>query len=199
MLSMTVVQPVIKQTRPKTRRWTLEEYYRLGELGFLRDERVELLDGKICKMPPLNHPHVLALENCERVLEGVFGPSYWVRTQAPIHVGNSAPQPDIAVVAGEPKSHTQHPTSALLIVEVSDTTLNIDRWKGNLYAASGTQDYWILDLVHRQLEVRRGPVADPSAGRFGHRYATVTTYGANDSVAPLALTHAPIRVADLLP
>jgi Uma2 family endonuclease len=198
MRRMTVAQPLIKQARPKTRRWTLEEYYRLGELGFLRDERVELLDGKICKTPPLNHPHVLALENCERVLEGVFGASYWVRTQAPLHIGNSAPQPDIAVVAGAPKSHTRHPNSALLIVEVSDTTLNIDRWKGNLYAASGTQDYWILDLVHRQLEVRRGPVADPSAGRFGHRYATVTTYGANDAVAPLALAHASVRVADLL-
>jgi Uma2 family endonuclease len=196
---MTVAQPIIKQTRLKGRRWTLKEYYRLGDLGFFRDQRVELLDGKICEMPPLNHPHVAAVDLTRQVLEKVFGQTHWVRTQSPLHIGNSAPQPDVAVVPGGPRNYTAHPTSALLVVEVSDTTLHIDRWKANLYAASGSLDYWILDLVHRRLEVRREPVADPQVKRFGHRYFSTDVYAADQAVSPLALPSASVRVADLLP
>ena len=195
----TVARPITKQTRPRARRWTLKEYYRLGDLGFFRDQRVELLDGKICQMPPLNHPHMAAHEKSRRVLQEVFGTAHWIRNQGPLHILDSAPEPDLAVVSGGPDDHTGHPSSALLIVEISDTTLHIDRWKGNLYAASGSQDYWIVDLVHRKLEVRRTPVADPSVKRLGHRYASVVTYAPDDTLSPLALPQHSIRVVDLLP
>ena len=196
---MTIAQSAIKQTRPRTRRWTLKEYYRLGDLGFFRDQRVELLDGKICQTPPLNHPHVAAHEKSRRVLQEVFGPAHWIRNQGPLHILGSAPEPDLAVVPGGPHDYTEHPGSALLIVEISDSTLHIDRWKGNLYAASGSQDYWLLDLTHRRLEVRRTPIADASVKRFGHRYSTVSTLTPEQIVSPLALPHASVRIADLLP
>jgi len=195
----TVAQPIIKQTRPRERRWTLKEYYRLGEMGFFKDDRVELLDGKICVMPALNPPHVAAVDLSRVALERVFGPGYWVRTQAPLHVRDSAPEPDLSVVAGGPRDYPRHPTSALLVMEVSDTTLVSDRWKGNLYAAGGLQDYWLLDIIHRRLEVRRSPGVDASVRRFGHRYSAIFTYGPDQSVSPLAMPQASVRIADLLP
>ena len=196
---MTIAQPIQPPTRPKTRRWTLKEYYRLADLGFFEGQRVELIDGKIYQMPSQNHPHVAALEKSRRVVDKVFGPAHWVRIQAPLHISQSAPEPDLAVVTGSPDDYTSHPTRALLIVEVSDTTLLGDRWKADLYASSGTEDYWIVNIVDRQLEVRRGPLADPGVKRFGHRYSSVTTFSHDQSVAPLAMPGAAIRVADLLP
>ena len=196
---MTIAQPIRSRSRPRTRRWTVEEYYRLGELGFLTGERVELLDGKICQMPPLNHPHVSAVDATAEALKLAFGPSCWVRTQAPLHIAGSAPQPDVAVVSGSRREHQDHPTAALLVVEISDTTLHIDRWKAGLYAAGGVQDYWILDLVHRTLEVRRDPIADPGIKRFRHRYRSVLTVAADQSIAPLARPNVPVAVTELLP
>jgi Uma2 family endonuclease len=195
---MTIARPVRNPTRPKTRRWTLKEYYRLADLGFFQDQRVELIDGKIYQMPALNNPQMVAHEKCRRALQQMFGAAYWIRYQGPLHILGSAPEPDLAVVPGLPDDYKNHPTSALLIVEVSDTTLHIDRWKGNLYAASGT-DYWILDLNRRRLEVRRGPVADPSVKQFGHRYSAISIYTPADSIAPLALPQPSVRVGDLLP
>jgi Uma2 family endonuclease len=196
---MTVAQPIAIRMKLKTRRWTRKEYYRLAALGFFEGQRVELIDGKICQMPALNNPHMVAHEKSRRALQNLFGPNYWIRYQGPLHILGSAPEPDLAVVPGGPDDYKSHPESALLVFEVSDTTLHIDRWKGGLYAAGGNKDYWILDLVNRRLEVRRDPVVDSTVKRFGHRYATVLTLGENQSASPLAVPNASVAVADLLP
>ena len=57
---------------------------------------------------------------------------------------------------------TKHPTTAVLLVEVADSSLRYDRKiKGHRYAQAGIADYWILNLVDRQLEVYRRPGPDP--------------------------------------
>jgi len=82
---------------------------------------------------------------------------------------------------------------------VSDATLDFDRTrKGSLYAATGISDYWIVNLVQRQLEVYRDPVAD-STEPFGFRYGSHTILHPGGVVTPLAAPQARIRVADLLP
>ncbi len=93
-----------------------------------------------------------------------------------------------------------HPTTAVLIVEVSDTTLASDRHrKASLYACVGIADYWIINLVHNQVEVYRNPVAD-AAQPFGFRYADATILRvATDTVSPLAESTIQIKVSDLLP
>ena len=90
------------------------------------------------------------------------------------------------------------PTTALLVVEVSDSSLARDRAiKGSLYAAGGVADYWIVNLVQRQLEVYRDPIADPAAF-FGAHYATRVILIPGDHVVPLAAPSVKILVADLL-
>jgi Uma2 family endonuclease len=187
---------------PRRRRWTLEEYYRIAEMGLFRDQRVELVDGEILQMPPQKNFHVIGIDLVRQALQAAFGPGHWVRIQAPLHLQpNSAPEPDLAVVPGSSRDYAakDHPTSALLIVEVSDTTLIYDRGrKASLYARAGVADYWILNLVDNRLEVRRRPVADPSL-KTGYRYADVSVLTMAEQATPLAAPQSKIAVGDLLP
>ncbi len=187
-------------TKPRTRRWTRAEYERLGDLGFFNGKRVELIDGEIIQMPAMKNPHAVSLGLTEDALRRAFGPKCWVRPQVPLVLGRwSEPEPDLAVVPGGPRDYTDHPTSALLVVEISDTSLWFDRThKARDYARSGIADYWIVNLVDRQLEVHRQPQRDPARGRrFLYGSRTILTTG--NVVSPLAAPHATIAVDDLLP
>lgn len=187
---------------PRGHRWTREQYYQMLDLGWFQDQRVELIDGEVIDMPAQKNFHALAITLTEDVLKIAFGANYWVRVQMTLDLTPlSSPDPDLAVVAGSPRSHavSTNPTTALLVVEVSETTLWYDRnRKSHLYAAGGIADYWIVNLVQRQLEVYRDPVAD-STQLFGHRYNGRTILDPPDKVSPLAVPQASITVADLLP
>ncbi|MBI2370409.1 MAG: Uma2 family endonuclease, partial [Deltaproteobacteria bacterium] len=104
------------------------------------------------------------------------------------------------VVPGSPRDYLDaHPTTALLVVEVADTTLVYDRdLKGSLYARAGIAEYWIVNLTDRALEVYRDPAPSPRA-RYGSSYQTFQRLSPPDSVSPLAAPWARIAVADLLP
>jgi Uma2 family endonuclease len=131
----------------------------------------------------------------------VFGVKYFIRGQLPLVFGLSTdPEPDVAVIAGSPRDFaTIHPTTAVLVVEVSDSTLAFDLGeKMSLYAAGGIADYWVVDLNNRQLIIHRSPVRD-SAQIHGWGYADVTTHAPGVTVSPLAAPTAGIAVADLLP
>jgi Uma2 family endonuclease len=192
---MTIVEPVI-------RRWTREEYYRMGEAGFFEDQRVELIEGEIVQMAPQKDVHAVAIGLAARALAKAFGPQFWIRQQLPVRIGTtSEPEPDLSVVAGEPRDYlgSDHPDTALLLIEVSDTTLAFDRGrKASLYASAGFTDYWIVNLIQRRIEVYRDPVTDPAAPS-GYRYRTVTVHESSGSIPPLAAPSTPIAVADLLP
>ena len=187
---------------PKTRRWTVKEFYRLLDEGFFDGQRVELIEGEIIEMAAQKNWHALGITLTEKALARVFGPKFWVRVQATLDLTPySAPDPDIAVVPGSPRDNAgpTNPTTALLIVEVSETTLGYDRKiKGSLFARVGIADYWILNLIDRELEVYRQPAPDRKA-KYGYAYKDVTILGSKDRVAPLAKPKAKIRVADLLP
>lgn len=188
--------------RPSTLRWTREEYYRLAELGMFGRQRVELIEGAIIRLPAQKNLHAISIDLTQDALRGAFGPGFWIRIQLPLHLGpRSAPEPDLAVVLGRSRDYlkTDHPQTALLIAEISDTSLAYDRFrKASLYARAGIADYWIVDLIDRRLEVRRSPVADP-AMRYGFGYADESVLTESDFVSPLAAPAARIAVGDLLP
>jgi Uma2 family endonuclease len=188
-------------TASRTRRWNYTEFVRLADLGFFRRQRVELVGGRIVQMAPQLNFHSIAIGLAERAAATAFGPAFWVRPQLPLRLGKwSGPEPDIAVVPGAPRDYlmTGHPCSALLIIEVSDSTLRYDRrTKAGLYARHGVADYWIINLVDRQLEVHRDPIRDPSH-RFRHRYASMSVLKAGEIIQPLSAQN-PVNVHDLLP
>jgi Uma2 family endonuclease len=182
------------------RLFSRREFYRLLDQGFFRNQSVELIEGEIVRMPQQPSPHFAAISLVDAALRPAFGPGYWVRTQGPLHLlKRSAPVPDVSVVAGSIRDYSDHPTSALLLVEVSGSTLSYDRGpKGSLYAKAGIADYWIVNLKVRQLEIRRRPVRDRGQ-LYGFRYADVQTLLPTDYATPLAAPQARVAVADLLP
>ncbi len=185
---------------PRRLRWTADEYYKLADLGFFRNRRVELIEGDIIQMAPVRPPHSIALELLDSVARIAFGAGYRYRVQQPIDIGRrTQPEPDFLVLAGDPRDATEHPSNALLLVEVSDSSLRYDRgFKAHLYAQAGILDNWIVNLVDRQVEIYRNPVPDPDR-KLRFKYADVTIIKADGHASPLAMPTARIAVADLLP
>ena len=161
---MTVLNilPDLETTRLK--RWTVNDYHRMGELGILdSSERTELLSGQIVLMTAKGTPHVTALRLLATTLDTLLtNEPALVSTQDPIQLDNfSEPEPDLAVVQGEILDYAdQHPRpeQVYLVVEVADSTLKQDcGLKARLYAQAGIADYWVLDLNNRQLHMFREP------------------------------------------
>jgi Uma2 family endonuclease len=185
-----------------TRRLRRVEYECLVERGlFEPDDRVELIDGLLVVREPQNAPHLVALQLAQRELQRAFGDGWNVRPAGPVALDeDSEPEPDLAVVPGDPRDYVGgHPARPALVVEVSLTRLDFDReYKASLYARAAIVDYWIVNLVDRVVEVRRRPITSDAAP-YGWTYENMSMLGADASVTPLAAPFASIRVADLLP
>lgn len=122
--------------------FTRKEYYALGDNHFFRDQRVQLIGGVILQESPMNPPHATTVSLGQFVLPTLFGAGFYVRVQLPLDLGLiSEPHPDLAVVTGSPRDYLiDHPKTALLVVEVSDTTIEEDTHdKASLYASGGIE------------------------------------------------------------
>lgn len=186
---------------PKYLKWTKKEYHYLAELGMFEGRRTEFLEGEIIEMPTMNSPHATALELTYDVLREIFAQDFAVRNQSPLDFGeNFETVPDIAVIKGKARDFKDaHPQMADLVVEISDTTLSYDRnRKASLYARFAIQDYWILNLKKRTLEVYRRPAEDENTF-YGFSYAEKITFSEMQQVSPLANTQAKIKITDILP
>jgi Uma2 family endonuclease len=185
-----------------TRQWTRNEYVQMSDWGWFVNCKVHLIGGEVIEMASQLNAHSAGVTLSLNALQAVFAAGYWVRSQTTLDLSPyGVPDPDLAVILGDPRSAAPHaiPTSALLVVEISESTLRDDRTiMASLYAAGNIADYWIVNLVQRQLEVYRNRVADP-ARQFGWTYGDRTILDPGDSVAPLALQQARIAVSDLLP
>ena len=192
--------PMRVVARPAVKTWTVPEFHQMGELGWFQGRRAMLIRGVIFEDDAMNPPHAIAGTKTEDLIRDYFGRGWHVRVQKPLVLGQTTdPEPDIAVVIGRPGDYTAHPTTAELIVEISDTSLRYDTTeKMSLYAAALIREYWVLDVNGRQLLVHRDPVADATA-TFGFRYASIRAFGSTDSVSLLAQPAATIRVAEMLP
>jgi Uma2 family endonuclease len=186
----------------RNRAWTRAEYDQLIARGSFRpDEHLELLGGQLVVREPQGSRHAVAIELAHRALQWAFGPAWRVRVQLPIALeAESEPEPDFSVVAGDPRASTlSHPADPVLIVEVAETSLTIDReHKGSLYARASVMDYWIINLVDRELEVYRDPVIAARAP-FGWQYGRRQALRANGTISALANPSAGISVADFMP
>jgi Uma2 family endonuclease len=188
-----------RTTDPRPRLWTREEYYRVAEEGLFYDEKVELIGGEVVTLNPQRAEHFVCLDKVADLLKEVFGKRYWVRRQGPLACSQiSEPEPDVSVVRGSRSDYRDHPATAVLVVEVSQTTLEYDRTrKASLYAATGIPEYWIVNLVDRVVEVYSSPIPD-AAQPFGHCYADSRRLEPNETLAPAEFPESQLSVADLL-
>ncbi len=193
MTTLALPPASVKLSGPRPVRWTCAEFHRFGEMGMFEGRRAKLIDGVILEEGPMNPPHAVTCELVDTAIRSAFGPGWRIRSQLPLVLGlYTDPLPDFAVIAGSARAATEHPTTANLVIEISDTSLDFDtNDKRLLYATAAIPEYWVADINGRLLFVYR----DPQAGD----YVTRLTLTIADTVSPLAAPTAVLRVADLLP
>lgn len=193
----TEMNATAQAREPAACRFTVEEYYRMGEAGvFASDENVELIEGAIVKMSPKKPKHAGTVRRAARCFGRKLGERVYVITHDPAHVSDtSEPEPDLILAQPNENDYLDaHPTpeQIFLVLEVSLTTLNYDRnLKGRIYAAAGIAQYLILNLNTRELEDYREPDAD------GYRSKKI--YRADERFNLVAFPEVEIEVGDLLP
>ena len=184
----------------KVRRFRRAEYDSLIDLGMFVGERLELLDGLLVIREPQGSSHAATVGQIAQMLQAAFGAGWHARLSAPLALdAESEPEPDVAIVAGTPRDYLNaHPSTAILVVEVADSSLRLDRrFKAGLYARARLPEYWIANLVDGVLEVHRhhDPTEDAA---YGWTYRSVEILHRAETVTPLALPGRMIPVADLL-
>jgi Uma2 family endonuclease len=145
------------------RLFTVDEYHLMMQAGIIaEDERVELIAGEIIKMSPIGPRHAICVGLLTHILDRLMGDAPRVISQSPIHLGTGfEPQPDVIVLKEDIRSYNQRKLIAedvLLLVEVSDSTLEFDRdVKVPLYAEAGIAELWIVNLRNETVEVFAQP------------------------------------------
>ena len=197
---MTVIdEPVFAvEAPPQVKRWTKREYNRLIDRDVFGKQRVMLVRGELIEMPAMGHLHVFGCSNVLEWLVRTLTPDYRIRDQAPFEVpGESVPQPDAAVVTHEQMIRLPQPNAAVLVVEVADSSVELDRQMAFDYAAALVPDYWLINMRDREIEVFRDPVPDATAA-VGYRYQSHRMYRDGETIAPLVRPDAVVAVAALL-
>jgi Uma2 family endonuclease len=145
------------------RRFTLDEYHRMGEVGILHeDDRVELIQGDIVQMTPIGSNHAAWVAALVQRFARHLGDRAIVWPQNPVViVPDSEPQPDVVLLRPRPDFYRHRhprPEDVLLLVEVADASLRYDRTvKLPLYAVAAIPEVWIVDVAGGAVEIYRDP------------------------------------------
>jgi Uma2 family endonuclease len=172
-------------------RFDVDQFKRMGEAGiFAPDARIELLEGELLTMAPIGHDHAFAVNAfAELLIRQLSSELAFISVQGPAIVSRfSELQPDLMLLRlpkDQYRRRKPRPADVLLLVEVSDSTLQFDRGrKVPIYARSGVPEVWIVDVNTPQLEVFRDPVDT------GYRERRVVA--PTEMVAPALLPDQPI-------
>ncbi len=148
------------------RRFTREEYHRMGEVGILKPtDRVELIRGEIVEMSPIGPRHIAFVNNLTQLLVVRLAGRAIVSVQNPVALADDTePQPDLAILRRRPtpyKEREPYTEDVLLLIEVAESSLRYDRsTKLRLYAETGIPEYWVVDCVAESIDLYRTPSAD---------------------------------------
>lgn len=176
-------------------RFSVADYDQMIESGILsEDHRVELIRGEILEKMSIGQLHAACVMRLNRLFMRLFGDRTSVSIQGPVRLQDSEPEPDVALLVHRAdcyESAKPEAKDALLIVEVADSSLEVDRLiKGPLYAENGIAEYWIVNLTDRTLEIYR----DPENGVF----ANGDVLRAGDSIELVNFPGAAIDVNEIL-
>ncbi len=167
-------------------RITVDEYERMiaeGRFEPREEHHVELLEGEIVPMSPINpaHSNAVSLLNEWSVLNAPLA-QVQIQGQNPIGIPelDSMPQPDIVWVRrGNYRRKRATAADVRLLVEVADSSLAQDRGrKARIYAEAGVADYWIVNLREECIEVYRDPLGDS--------YRSMTVFRSGEVIPLLA-------------
>lgn len=162
--------PMNAVVEPMRRKWSVDDYVRLGEAGILpEDARIELIEGDLIDMPPIGTGHASVDIRLNRLLVRRAADDAIVSVGHPMKLPPwSMPQPDFMLLRPRSDDYASHHPGAddvLLAVEVADSSLRYDRiTKARVYASHGVREYWVVEVGGRRLHLFRDPLA--AEGRF---------------------------------
>lgn len=169
---------------------SVEQYHRLGQEGII-GQRTELLRGVIIERMTKSPLHTFVVQLIVRWLQESIEADQHLRKEEPLTFADSEPEPDIAVVSGKPDSYRVcHPATAELVIEVAIASVGLDRDKGDIYAAAGVPEYWVVIPEERAVEIYRDPTAN------GYAVCERLTDG-ESQLRPRRAPRATIRLASL--
>jgi Uma2 family endonuclease len=164
-------QPTAR-TSPVRRLWSVADFHRMGETGFLDPEaRLELIEGELFEMAPIGSFHAGIVRILAEKLRLGAGNAALVDSQNPIVLDDhSEPQPDLILLRPRADYYlNEHPRAqdVLLLIEVSDSTAQFDRKiKVPLYARHGIPEVWlVMGPRRRHVEIYRDPQPERGAYR----------------------------------
>ena len=184
---------------PTPHRFTVDDYYRMADVGILGPtDRVQLIDGVVIDMPPIGPDHAGGVTDLYTLFSDHFRHGAIIRSQQPIRLGEHAePEPDLALVRQQPGVRRPYrqahptPTDTFLVVEVAKSSLDFDLDdEARSYARHNINDYWVLDLRGDRLIVLRDPADDQFRSRSELRRG--------ESVSPLAFPDVSLSVDEIL-
>src|SRR5262245_16793442 len=146
------------------RRFTVDDYHRMGEVGILSPtDRVELIDGEIVTKMAIGPRHGACVDRATRALVTTVDTSAIVRVQGSIRLDLfNEPEPDIVLLRPRADFYASAhpgPEDILLVAEVAESSIDFDRSiKMRLYARAGVPEYWLVDLNEDVVRVHSEPL-----------------------------------------
>lgn len=186
MVAILEMPAIRRQVSP----FSVATYERMGEEVFGR--RTELIRGAILEKMSISPLHAVLVTKLRRLILACLGVGFYCREEKPLKMKDSMPEPDIAVVSGREEDHfSTHPTTALLVIEVAVTSLELDREKANLYAEAAVPEYWIVLGETRTVEVYLAPEQG--------RYTRQRQYHRLETIQSAAFPALAVELAALFP
>ncbi len=183
-------------TKPARKKFTVEEYYKLGEIGIIGpDERTELIDGDIMLMAPMGSRHAACIPRLLKIFFKALGDHALITSQTPVRLnGQFEPEPDLSILKPREDCYRYQlpqPQDIYLLIQVSVTTVEYDRnEKSVLYSQAGIIELWIVDIPAELVEVYRNP--SPNG------YESVQQFRHGETISPLAFPDIVISVDEIL-
>ncbi len=151
---------ISKQKSPKPYKFTINHLKKMYEAGIFKpEEKIELINGETYKMTPIGFRHMKTVDKLNKILNSLISREnlpYVVSIQNPIKIDSkNLLYPDIAIYPEEIYQKEDIPKikDAVLIIEISDTTLDYDREvKLPVYAKGKAREVWIINLKDNVLE-----------------------------------------------
>ncbi len=181
----------LPSVRSRVHPMSVDTYHRLAALGMV-DENVELLRGIMVAKTSKSPLHELVAQKLMKHLLAQAPPGLEIRREGPLTLRDSEPEPDLSVVRGSPDDWAEaHPTTALLVVEVAVSSLELDRSKSAIYAEAGIPEYWMICPEDRAATLYRQPSP--------HGYLQQIAVTEAEPLSSTALPGFAVLLRDLLP
>ena len=185
------------QTTRVRHRFSVDDYDEMVARAIITEnDRVELIRGEVLEKRTIGDMHAACVKRLNRLFGSIVGDRAIISIQDPIHLTDSEPEPDVALLRPRPDFYASaraQPIDVFLLIEVADASLNFDcEVRDPLYAENGICEYWIVNLLDGCIEVHRHPRADG-------RYADVQTHARGESITIEALPGCALAVNDISP